>query len=273
VPALDLPTFGLLLALGFGVGAVGTLVGAGGGFLLVPALLLLRPEASPASVTSISLAVVFFNAYSGTLAYMRMGRIDYFAAVLFALAGAPGAVLGVLLVHEVPRGAFHVAFGVLLLAVGSLIVHDPLGARSGRAVPDHADPSANALRDDPTRMRVGSIGSAYVAAFASLLGLGGGIVHVPFLVRVLRFPPHVATATSHFVLAFMALLATSVHMATGTFGGGQLGDTLALAVGVMMGAPVGAALSTRIQGASIVRVLGAALCVVGFRLLWHLHGG
>jgi hypothetical protein len=42
--------------------------------------------------------VVFFNAYSGTIAYVRMGRVDYRAGVLFTLAGLPGAILGTLLI-------------------------------------------------------------------------------------------------------------------------------------------------------------------------------
>jgi uncharacterized protein len=49
--------------------AYGTLVGAGGGSLLVPILLVMLPLESPATITSISLAVVFFNAYAGTIAY------------------------------------------------------------------------------------------------------------------------------------------------------------------------------------------------------------
>ena len=66
-----------LLFLGLVVGAIGTVVGAGGGFLLVPALLLLYPSERPETITSISLAVVFFNALSGSIAYARMKRIDY----------------------------------------------------------------------------------------------------------------------------------------------------------------------------------------------------
>lgn len=263
--SLDASGFLLLTVLGFAVGALGTLVGAGGGFLLVPALMLLRPDASPAALASTSLAVVFFNAYSGTLAYIRMGRVDTYAAVLFALAGVPGAVLGVLLVHEVPRGAFEALFGVLLLGAGAEILRQPLGAARRRP----AQGSAPDLRADPHAARLGAIGSAYVAAVASLLGLGGGIVHVPFLVRVLGYPAHVATATSHFVLACTALLATGVHLATGSLSG-RLDDTLSLAVGVMMGAPVGAAVSSRMGGAAIVRALGAALCLVGVRLLTRI---
>ena len=81
----------------------GTLVGVGGGALLVPVLLMMMPDESPATITSISLGVVFFNAYSGTVAYVRMGRVDYRSAVLFSAAGLPGAVVGVLLWLGVSR--------------------------------------------------------------------------------------------------------------------------------------------------------------------------
>lgn len=255
----ELAEFVRLAPLGLIVGAFGTLVGAGGGAALVPALLIMLPQEAPAAVTAISLATVFFNAYSGTVAYMRMGRVDYRLGTLFTLASLPGAVFGVLLVHQMPRNLFDPLFGVLLLGIGGFLLTNPLGSagmdihRSGQSVP-------------PNRTLLGSIGSAYIAVVSSLMGIGGGIIHVPFLIRVLEIPPHNATATSHFVLTFVALTGTLTHVALGEFNRG-LAETMYLAVGVMMGAPIGAALSTRIRGSMIVRLLAGALCLVGLRLL------
>lgn len=253
----ELLQFVQLAPLGFVIGLYGTLVGAGGGSVLIPALLLMFPTESPAALTSVSLAVVFFNAYSGTIAYVRMGRIDYYAGTLFTLAGIPGAILGVLLVHEVPRALFDPLFGLLLTAIGAWLVINPLSSGDGD---HHEGPLAAGAA------RLGAIGSAYIAVLSSLLGIGGGIIHVPFLIRVLRMPPHSATATSHFVLTFMALTATIVHVVLGEFTTG-FDRTLCLAVGVMMGAPIGAAISTRIRGSIIVRLLAVALCLVGLRLI------
>lgn len=253
----ELLQFVQLAPLGFVIGLYGTLVGAGGGSVLIPALLLMFPTESPAALTSVSLAVVFFNAYSGTIAYVRMGRIDYYAGTLFTVAGVPGAILGVLLVHEAPRAVFDPLFGLLLTAIGGWLVINPLGNGVGRP---HTGPLA------PATARLGAIGSAYIAVLSSLLGIGGGIIHVPFLIRMLRMPPHSATATSHFVLTFMALTATIVHVVLGEFTSG-IDRTLCLAVGVMMGAPIGAAISVRIRGSIIVRLLAVALCLVGLRLM------
>lgn len=255
----DLIEFFRLAPIGFLVGAYGTLVGAGGGSVLVPVLLVLLPQESPASVTSISLAVVFFNAYAGTISYMRMGRIDFRTGTLFTLASLPGAILGTLLVHEMPRSLFDPLFGCLLLAIGAYLVGNPLGHRS-----DEEDHPTTAEVNHRTLL--GSIGSAYIAVLSSLLGIGGGIIHVPFLIRLLRMPPHMATATSHFVLTFMALAATSTHIALGEFDRG-LAPTMYLSIGVMMGAPLGAALSSRLKGSLIVRLLALALGFVGLRLL------
>src|SRR5262249_43124636 len=143
--------------------AYGTLVGAGGGSVLVPILLILLPNKSPSTVTAISLAVVFFNAYSGTIAYMRMGRIDYRCGVLFTLAGLPGAILCTFLVQEVPRKLFAPAFGILLVVLGAFLVAKPLGTRVSEK---HEPPAAS-----KNRMLIGSIGSAYIGVLSSLLGI------------------------------------------------------------------------------------------------------
>lgn len=244
--------------IGFLVGGYGTLVGAGGGSVLVPILLMMMPDESPAKITAISLAVVFFNAYSGTVAYMRMGRIDYRAGTIFTIAGIPGAILGTMLVHVMPRQLFDPIFGTLLVLIGGWLFTNPLGSTSTED--DSSQPIAG------TRMLIGSLGSAYIGVISSLLGIGGGIIHVPFLIRALKMPPHFATATSHFVLTFIALTATITHVCMGEFEG-DLSTTMYLAVGVMMGAPIGAAVSTKLKGSLIVKMLALALCFVGIRLL------
>lgn len=102
------------IPLGFVVGAYGTLIGAGGGFVLMPVLLMLYPRESPELLTSISLAVVFFNAASGSWAYARLRRIDYRSGLLFSAATVPGAIFGALTTGYLPRRLFDGVFGVIL---------------------------------------------------------------------------------------------------------------------------------------------------------------
>ncbi|MGC4047981.1 MAG: sulfite exporter TauE/SafE family protein [Armatimonas sp.] len=104
-----------LWLLGFAVGTLGTLIGAGGGFLLAPALLLLYPNERPETIAAISLAVVFFNAASGSFAYAHQRRIDYRSGLIFAAASVPGALLGAYSTNFLPRKVFDMLFGCLLL--------------------------------------------------------------------------------------------------------------------------------------------------------------
>jgi uncharacterized membrane protein YfcA len=261
-----------LIPLGFLIGAYGTLIGAGGGFVLMPLLLLLYPNQSPEIITSISLAVVFFNALSGSWAYARVKRIDYKSGLLFAIASVPGAILGALSTAYIPRRPFNAVFGVFMIAASVILLLYPSRAREmiGNRGSYHIarslvekDGSVHTFSYNP---RVGVGLSFFVGYFSSLLGIGGGIIHVPLLVHLLNFPVHIATATSHFILAIMALTGTVVHIVTGSFSHG-VRRTITLAIGVLLGAQVGALLSNRVQGSWIIRGLAIALGFVGIRIL------
>src|SRR6266481_4436166 len=108
-------TYLWLFPLGLAIGAFGTLIGAGGGFILVPILLIVYPNENTELITSISLAVVFFNALSGSVAYARMKRIDYKSGITFSIATIPGAILGALSTAYVPRRIYDLIFGVLMI--------------------------------------------------------------------------------------------------------------------------------------------------------------
>jgi uncharacterized membrane protein YfcA len=262
-----------LIGLGVAVGLFGTLIGAGGGFVLMPVLLLVYPQATPDELTAISLAVVFFNALAGSEAYAFMGRIDYKSGLMFAAATIPGAIIGAVNTSIVPRHLFNGIFGILLIAVAiflglrpetklrsELHVHSPHAWR----IMETADGERYYYNFNPL---VGIGISFLVGYLSSFLGIGGGIIHVPVLIYFLHFPVHIATATSHFVLAIMALTGTAVHLWNGSFHTGVIRHTLCLAIGVLLGAPIGAHLSNRIQGPWIIRSLALALGLVGVRIL------
>ena len=262
-----------LVPMGFVLGALGTLIGAGGGFVLVPVLLLMYPRNSPETITSISLAVVFFNALSGSVAYGKMGRIDFRSGVLFAAATIPGAILGVFTTDSIPRRTFNGVFGVLMVAAAAYLIlqrdKGPGHVGSGDA---HKTVRRIVEKDGTVHtysfsLRAGMLWSTLVGYISSLLGIGGGIVHVPVLARLLNFPVHIATATSHFVLAIMALTGTVVHIANGSFAHGGFWRTLYLGIGVLLGAQLGALLSNRVKGVWIIRSLAIALGLVGVRIL------
>jgi len=102
-----------------------------------------------------------------------------------------------------------------------------------------------------------------------MMGIGGGIIMVPLLVRLLKYPPHIATATSQFIVAVTALAATAAHVVQGSFSGSDtILRAVPLALGVAIGAQIGAWQSRRIRGPTLIRFLSLGLGFVGIRLLF-----
>lgn len=271
-----------LLPLGLLIGAFGTLIGAGGGFILVPILLLVYPNEKTELITSISLAVVFFNALSGSFAYARMKRIDYKSGIIFSIATIPGAILGALSTAYISRRAFDLMFGILMIGAALylwLSAQEEHTVNSSRNSRRHFQKAGSRLTERclvdaegvqyhyAFDLRLGVILSVFVGFVSSLLGVGGGFIHVPALTRLLDFPVHIATATSHFVLAIMALTGTLVHISQGVFVHG-VRRTALLAAGVLVGAQAGAWMSNRVGGKVIIRGLAVALAFVGIRLIF-----
>jgi uncharacterized protein len=269
VSAFTVTTAILLVLLGFGVGVFGTLVGAGGGFILTPILLLVYPHDSPQTITAISIGVVFFNAASGSIAYARQRRIDYRSGIVFAVAAMPGAVAGALVVSHVQRHLFDAIMAVLLLGMAVWLIAGsrgatPLRSRGTRRTLVDAQGQTSVFH---VPLVIGALYSVVVGFVSSFLGIGGGIIHVPMLVQAFGFPVHVATATSHFVLVFMSGTGAVTHAIQGSYRTGDgLRRTLVLSAGVIAGAQLGARISLRISGRGIQRTLAVALIALAVRL-------
>jgi uncharacterized protein len=271
VPALL--AYPLLTLLGGLVATYGTLVGAGGGILLVPALLLLYPHESPNTIASISLAVVFCNSVSGSFAYGHMHRIDYRAGLVFAAAAIPAGFVGAYLTSFLSRHVFDFVFSLLILSLASFIFMKP--------TPQHVDRQATS-RETIHRLvdfkgndfvyafshRRGMVMSFAIGLVSSMLGIGGGPFYVTMMVYPLHFPLYVATATSQFMLMIITLSWSAAHLIAGGFEHGIF-RTLFLSVGVLGGAQVGAWLSQHVSGTIISRVMASGLLLIGIRLVIH----
>lgn len=261
----------LLGFIGIFVGAFGTLIGAAGGFLLVPILLFLYPQETPANITSITLTVAFFNALSGSIAYGRLHRIDYRSGLLFSLGSVPGAIIGASITTFLSRGIFQTIFGAaLLLVVAYLLVHPRTKYSAGAIQPGHisrqmTDAQGN-IYSYSFSLAKGMAIAFGVGLIAGLLGIGGGIIHVPALTQFLAFPAHIATATSHFVLAITTFTAVTVHIVSGVFTEG-VRRAAVLSAGAVIGAQFGARLSQKVPATWIIRLLAIGLAMVAVRLL------
>ncbi len=256
--------------LGMGVAILGTMIGLGGGFILVPVLLILFPQTSPAAIAAISLSVVFLNATSATAGNIRARRIDFKTAGLLVGGAIPAAVMGSLVSGHISRDRFEVYFAVML--IGGAVYTFWRAARAAYSDgPVHA-PNRNIheRRGPVYRFYVSSVLAGIISPAAgftsSFFGIGGGVVHVPTMTFILNIPPRVATATSLFVLVPTSLTGILTHISTGQYTEGWRRAGL-LGVGALVGAQVGVYLGARVNQRLVITVLAVALLAVGLREL------
>jgi uncharacterized protein len=249
----------LYLLLGFLVGGLGTLVGVGGGFIIVPLLFFLHPEKSAAQITAISLFCVTLNATSGSIVYAIHKKINYKPGVIFALFSLPGAWLGVQLTNLVPRQKFELIYAFLLLTLGIYLWFKKSTENKGLATTH--------LKLSTRQYAIGATSSTGVGFVASFFGVGGGIIHVPLLNQVLKFPMHTATATSHFILAVTSFVAVLAHFHDGSLSISEP-FVMYMAMGVVMGAQVGGRISKKMHPDFIMRGLAIALFGAAIRIIY-----
>ena len=262
-----------LILLGFGTGAFGVLVGAGGGFILGP-LLLIFFDLEPRVVAGTALALVALNSLSGTRVYRGMGLVDLRSGFLFAAAAIPGSVMAPFVVTAVAGSTFRILFGVLLIGLAVQMV---LGPRVLERSPSKTRRLAGAMVK--SRQITTNAGETYRYEFneaaatgfnfllgfiSSFFGTGGGFLRTPILVYVFGFPVRIAVATSVFALSFYTTAGAVTHAALGHV---QWYPTFALAgIGFVVGGQVGARLIGRVGGPWILRLLMVTILALGVGL-------
>lgn len=261
----------MLPLIGAVVAAMGTLVGLGGGFVLVPLLLFMFPDESPAVISSISLTVVFLNAASATVSHYRERRIDFKTAALLAIGGIPAAVVGAIAASRVTRDAFEVYMGIVLILGAVYVLW-----RSTRAVELQGDVEHTPNRE--IRERVGRTYRFYVSTLmaagispvsgyiSSFFGIGGGVVNVPAMTFLLKMPPRVVAPTAMLLLVVTSSSSLITRIATGQFDDGWRRAAL-LGAGALVGAQIGIYLRSRVDHRVVLVILAASMILVGSRQL------
>ncbi|MFB5605868.1 MAG: sulfite exporter TauE/SafE family protein, partial [Nitrosarchaeum sp.] len=100
-----------LIGLGFVAGILGSMIGLGGGIVVVPVLTFFGFP--PTLAASNSLFAAFSNAIGSTLSYSRQKRIDYSLGLKLGLLSVPGTVLGAYISSDVTPGIFKILFGLV----------------------------------------------------------------------------------------------------------------------------------------------------------------
>ncbi|WP_209648936.1 sulfite exporter TauE/SafE family protein [Kibdelosporangium banguiense] len=116
----ELPV-GRVIAEGVAVGAVTGLVGAGGGFLVVPALALLGGLPMSVAVGT-SLVVIAMKSFAGLAGYLATVHIDWTLALAVTAAAVAGSLLGGRLTGRIPEHLLRKGFGWFVIVMGGFVL-------------------------------------------------------------------------------------------------------------------------------------------------------
>ncbi|KMY55200.1 membrane protein [Bacillus sp. FJAT-27231] len=266
----------VLVAIGFAAGSLGALAGLGGGIVIVPSLLFLGTSTallttiSPQQAVGTSLVTMIFTGLSSTLAYMKYKTVDYKSGLLFFIGSGPGGIVGAIVNKELSTHSFYVYFGIFMIVMAIVLIFrskiKPLPSRKTKGVTREF-----IERDGKVYTYSFQSGTAICIAFivgfcSGIFGIGGGALMVPAMILLFAFPPHVAVATSMFMIFLSAMVSSVTHVA--------LGNVLwlyavLLVPGAWVGAKFGAFLNTRLQSNALVMVLRIILILMGIRLIYE----
>lgn len=242
------------LALGILVGLLGALLGIGGGMVIVP-LLVFVWHYEPQLAIGTSVLVVLMNAVSGTWGYVRQKKACVDAALKFAVATVPGAFLGSYAAEYLQGSLFYLVFGAFFVLASVNMYRKANKEAAGKTAGEVPE---------VYNWKLGVLCSVGVGFLASILGIGGGIVHVPFMVYVLHFPVHVAIATSTCILAVSSLAGLVSHAMLGHI---VWSSGLAIGAGAFVGAQGGVVLAQRLRSGILMKLASVLVLVTGIKFL------
>jgi uncharacterized membrane protein YfcA len=237
-----------LIPLGFAAGILGSMIGLGGGIIVVPVLTFLG--FSPTLAASNSLFAAFSNAVASTFSYSRQKRIEYSLGLKLGLLSIPGTILGAYVSSDVAPAIFKILFGLVLVSSAIYIF-----------LRKKIETKEKTLSK---QMIVFAIGASFFAGIiSSFFGIGGGTVFVPLMVVGMGMTMKKAAPTSQFILLFASLSGIIVHSILGHPDFMQAG---LLALGAFIGGLVGARLSLDIKERYLQFLVSSIIILTAIKL-------
>jgi uncharacterized membrane protein YfcA len=268
----------LMLVGGVAAGAFGSLLGLGGGLLIVP-LLTFGFGLPLREAVGVSLVCVIVTSSAAAGVYLERRQANLRLGMVLELFTAIGAIAGGLVAFLIDERLLAGLFAVLLVYVAvtmfrgrptpvddaAAVVPDDPTAESGSAIRAAVGAGDQRIRRYPAGV-AGSLGAGVVSA---LLGIGGGIVKVPVMHLVMGVPMRVATATSNLMIGITASASAMVYLLRGGIDVNAAGPT---AVGVFLGATIGSRLAGRVDLRVLRLLFVAVLLFTAFEMARRAMG-
>lgn len=249
----------LLFIIGLLGGLIGSIVGLGGGIIIVPSLLFFGNETRFIEAISLQQAVgtsmllLIVTGLSSTIAYTRQERVHYKTGLWLFAGSGPGAIFGAWLNHLVSLESFSIVFGLFIVALSFLLYFRKKW-------------EGKEMFQKELSLIVKVSLAFFVGVLSGLFGIGGGSLFVPLMILVLGFTPSKAVGTSMFIVFLSAVLGSLSHLMLGHI---HWLYALFLVPGAWLGAKLGALLNRKLKDDTVVLLLRTLLLVIGLRFIWN----
>jgi len=237
-----------LIPLGFAAGLLGSVIGLGGGIIIVPVLTFFG--FSPALAASNSIFAVFSNAIASSISYAKQRRIEYSIGLKLGLLSIPGTIVGAYVSSEITPSIFKILFALILISASVYIF-------SKRKI----EPKNYNLSKQIMILAIGA--SFFAGIISGLFGVGGGIIFVPLMVIAMGLSMKNAAPTSQFILLFASASALVTHT---ILGHPDFYQALLLAIGAFVGGLVGARLSLEIKENSLKILISIVMIAAAVKM-------
>lgn len=263
-----------LLTIGFAVAVPSSMAGLGGGYLIVPILILIF-QLPAQNAVAISLVAICGTTVSATIAYVRQKRVDYLLGLLYDVFDIPGVTIGAYLTTLFPSNLLAGIVGGFIMFMSVIfIMRNEKSPAEKHGASEVGDRSWKRMKVDSSgRIFKYGIRSPYltfVSSFAGglatgLCGLGGGITDTITMV-LLGVPPHIAVASSEFAMA--------LTNGTGVIAHGLLNNILIdyaflITTGTIVGAQVGSYFAKRVKEKTLRKILALIAFFMGIGLVLY----
>jgi uncharacterized protein len=267
----------IVFAAAIGAGVFGSLVGVGGGIMLVPLLTVALGVDIKHAIAASLLGVIAVST-AAAASYLQSGLVDRRLGLTLLLATASGGIVGGYVAGLLDARVLAAMFGIVLVLVAAQmlrgtrrapveLVGEPTGLEfeSTYVEPTTGEEVAYRAR----RVGLATAISLVAGAMSGLLGIGGGVVNVPTMNLVMGIPVRIALTTSTYMLGATAAASAVIYFSRG------LVDPLLAApvvMGVFVGARIGARLAQRLPQRALQLLFVAVSLIFAVQMLLRAVG-
>ncbi len=236
----------LIFLTGFISGIIGSMLGIGGGFIIVPLLVLFAGLPMHVAV-GLSLTSIVMTSITSSSIYASKNLVNFKVALILETITILGSITGSHIAIFIPENILKIIFGIVLTYASIKMIF-----------PSHK------LEEMEKNKFIGFLSSFFAGMASGMLGIGGGTLKVPIMVLLFGLPMKVAVGTSSFMIGLTASAAAITYIAHG------LVTPLIVSymiIGIFLGVEIGCRITFKAKGPLLRRIFGIILMIFALRML------